>query len=187
MPVCLCICACSSTYAWEKCLWYASTCVYVCVCVSVCVFSMGFPLLCPGLKAPFSLICCVSCPLCLLLFSSAHPITAQWLIACLASKASVYVSVYVCEREKQWWQREIVCMPVCVVCEHVSMGFLHIASDPEWSPDCILITGTLHGVTEKTTHTHTRTVESGRAKGTGMWSRIIRAKSPLVVNGREST
>ena len=62
-------------------------CTSVLVCVCVCVFSMGFPLLCPCLKAPFILICCVSCPLCLPPFSSAHPITAQWLIACLASKS----------------------------------------------------------------------------------------------------
>ena len=54
-----------------------------------------------------------------------------------------------------------MCVCVCVVCEHMHVSlcvldFLHMASDPEWSSDCILITGTLHGVTEKTTHTHAR-------------------------------
>lgn len=97
----------------------------------VCVFSMGFPPLCSCLKAPFSLMCCVSCPLCLPLFSSAHPITAQWLIACLASKSQC---LSVCGREK-WWQRERDCesVCVCVICEHaclcVCLGF---ASHSQW-------------------------------------------------------
>lgn len=107
------------------------------VCVFVCLFSMGFPLLCPSLKAPFSLICCVSCPLCLPLFSSAHPITAQWLIACLASKSQC-VSLCVCVENSKTVTVTEELEAVCVFGMWTRMtvwvvGFVHVASDPECS------------------------------------------------------
>lgn len=107
--------------------------LFTCVCLCVCVFSMVFPPLCLDLKAPFSVICQVSCPLCLAPLSSAHPITAQWLIACLASKKQcVCVCVCIWERKLLTWEKGRVCawsmwacMSVCV------LGFLHIDGDPE--------------------------------------------------------
>lgn len=103
------------------------------VCVFVCLFSMGFPLLCPSLKAPFSLICCVSCPLCLPLFSSAHPITAQWLIACLASKSQC-VSLCVCGEQQNgdgdWRVRGCVCVRDGNTHDCVGRGFCSCSQWP---------------------------------------------------------
>lgn len=141
------------------------------VCACVCVFSMGFPLLCPGLKAPFSLICCVSCPLCLPLFSSAHPITAQWLIACLASKRQ-------CVGEKKMLTGEIVdCVCVC-------LGFsLH--SQWPWMEPWLYSNHWHTPRCNREDHTHMQ--EGDGAKGTGIWSCIIKARNPLAVHGSEST
>lgn len=133
------------------------------VWLSVCMhlFPTVFPLFCPGLKASFRTNSEVSCP-----HSCLHPITASGLIACLAGKRYcvcvcvcmllyVFVCVFVyflCDRHNDWKEGQKVCECVsdCVLGSHYTV------SDPEWTPDWILITGTLHGVSEKSKHTQTR-------------------------------
>lgn len=61
------------------------------------------------------------------------------------------------------------------------LGFLCTVSDPEYILDCILITGTLYGVTERTTHAQgTKGFEVERG-GISLFF-IAGAPSPLVIN-----
>ncbi len=128
----------------------------MCVCFCVCVFFYGVSSPLSRFKSSIQsdLLCVMS--------SLSAPIQLcspnhSSMTNCLLGKQKP-VCESVCVGEKNGDGRVCVCVCVWYASMHVSvciLGFLHIASDPEWSPDCILITGTLHSVTEKTTHTHT--------------------------------
>lgn len=136
----------------------------MCVCMSG--FSMGFPLFCPCLKAPFSVICCVSCSLCLPLFSSAHPITVQWLIACLASKSQC-AGVCVCQRERKKgdWE-EILCVYVHLFLSK-DLRFSSYSKWPRMHPCLLSDHGHTGNVTKKTTQNKTKDEKVGIIKSGG--------------------